>query len=136
VILADASAWIEFDRLTGSPAHVRLRDLLVAGYELATTEPVIMEVLAGARTDRRATELSGLLARAHLQPLESTADFHTAAKIYRQCRKAGITPRGLIDCMIAAVALRTGAELLAHDADLARIARVIGVRMDSASLVA
>jgi predicted nucleic acid-binding protein len=36
--------------------------------------------------------------------------------------------------MIAAVAQRTGASLLAHDADMDRIARVIGITLDHASL--
>ncbi len=31
-------------------------------------------------------------------------------------------PRGLIDCMIASVALRTNAVLLAHDAGMGRVA--------------
>jgi predicted nucleic acid-binding protein len=36
--------------------------------------------------------------------------------------------------MIAAVALRTGAAVLAHDADLARIATVVPLRLDEATL--
>jgi len=55
-------------------------------------------------------------------------------RIYRRCRRAGVTPRGLIDCMIAAVAWRRRATVLAHDADLHRLASVIGFELDSASL--
>jgi predicted nucleic acid-binding protein len=61
-------------------------------------------------------------------------DFHGAAHIYRRCRREGVTPRGLIDCMIASVALRTEAVLLAHDADLNRVAKVVDLEMDGASL--
>lgn len=39
----------------------------------------------------------------------------------------------MIDCMIAAVAWRRGATLLAHDADMDRVAFVIGVGLDAAS---
>jgi predicted nucleic acid-binding protein len=42
-------------------------------------------------------------------------------------RQAGLTPRGLIDCLIAAVAKRHEAALLACDVDLDRVARVIGI---------
>ena len=56
-----------------------------------------------------------------------------AVRIYRRCRQAGITPRGLVDCMIAAVAWRHQATLLACDADLDRVARVMGLEMDEAS---
>ncbi len=47
---------------------------------------------------------------------DDAADFHAAGRVYRTCRRAGVTPRGLIDCMIASVALRHSATLLAHDA--------------------
>jgi predicted nucleic acid-binding protein len=57
-------------------------------------------------------------------------DFDAAARIYRACRRVGVTPRGMVDCMIAAVAARHGASLLAHDADLARIAGVLGIEVD------
>ena len=53
-----------------------------------------------------------------------------AARIYRRCRQAGITPRGLVDCTIAAVARRYQATLLTCDADLNRVARVIGIELD------
>jgi predicted nucleic acid-binding protein len=45
-----------------------------------------------------------------------------------------VTPRGLVDCLVATIAWRHGAHLLAHDVDLDRVARVIGVPMDEASL--
>ena len=77
-----------------------------------------MEVLAGARTDARETDLRRLLLRFHLYQFDPAADFEGAARIYRRCRQAGITPRGLVDCMIAAVARRHEATLLARDIDL------------------
>jgi predicted nucleic acid-binding protein len=36
----------------------------------------------------------------------------------------------MIDCMIAAVALRHGATLLAFDVDMNRLAEVIGISLD------
>lgn len=36
----------------------------------------------------------------------------------------------MVDCMIAAVALRHGAALLAQDADLRRVAGVVGLDLD------
>jgi predicted nucleic acid-binding protein len=40
----------------------------------------------------------------------------------------------MIDCMIAAVAWRRRAALLSQDVDLDRVAQVIGIDMDDASL--
>ncbi len=41
VILADTSAWVEFDRATGSEIDERLTALIRDGGPLAVTEPVI-----------------------------------------------------------------------------------------------
>lgn len=130
MILADTSAWVEYDRATGSAADLRLSELIAADGPIAITEPVIMEVLAGARNDAREADLRRLLLRFHLYHFDATADFDGAARIYRRCRQAGITPKGLIDCMIAAVAWRERAALLACDADLLRVARVVGIELD------
>lgn len=134
MILADTSAWVEYDRATGSAVDRRLTALIASDGALAVTEPVAMEVLASARSDRRAAELRRLLLRFPLLSIDATADFDAAARIYRRCRNAGINPRGMVDCLIAAVAWRRGAVLLAHDADLDRIAGVVGIELDEASL--
>jgi len=130
MILADTSAWVEYDRATGSAVDLRLTDLIAEGGPLAVTEPVVMEVLAGARSDARENDLRRLLLRFELAAVDPTADFEAAARIYRRCRHTGVTPRGLIDCLIAAVAWRRGAALLAQDVDLHRVAEVIGVAID------
>jgi predicted nucleic acid-binding protein len=130
MILADTSAWVEYDRATGSPADRRLSELIEQDGPVAVTEPVIMEVLAGARSDAREADLRRLLLRFQLHRFDAAADFDAAARIYRRCRQAGITPRGLLDCMIAAVAWRTQATLLACDNDLSQVARVVGIALD------
>ena len=56
-------------------------------------------------------------------------DYDAAARIYRRCRAHGVAPRGLLDCLIAAVADRNGAALLTADGDLRRVAAVIGLRL-------
>jgi predicted nucleic acid-binding protein len=134
VILVDSSAFVEYDRATGSPSHLRLRELIADDGPAAITEPVVMEVLAGARNDRRELDLRRLLGRFSLLSFDAVSDFHGAVRIYRRCRGAGITPRGLLDCMIVAVAWRRGATLLAHDADIDRIAGVLDIALDDASL--
>jgi len=136
VILADTSAWVEYDRGTGSAVDQRLTALIATDGILAATEPVVMEVLAGARSGQQEAELRRLLLRFHLLRFDATADFAAATGIYRRCRSVGITPRGMIDCLIVAVAWRRGAAALAREADLSRVAKVIGVDLDQASLPA
>jgi hypothetical protein len=93
----------------------------------------VTEVVAGAWSDQREADLRRLLGRRHLLGVDAVADFDAAARIYRQCRRAGRTPRGLVDCLIVSVARRYGASLLAHDTDLSRVATVMGIELDCAS---
>lgn len=134
MILADTSAWVEYDRGTGSTADQRIAELIASDGPLMVTEPVMMEVLAGARSDERENDLRRLLLRFGFVPFDAVTDFDAAARIYRRCRHAGVTPRGMVDCMIAAVANRRGLALLAWDADMVRVAEVVGIDLDRASL--
>src|SRR5437879_2313073 len=114
MILADTSAWVEYDRATGSVVHRRVAELIAGDGPLSVTEPVIMEVLAGARSDQRELDLRRLLLRFRLLRFEAVADFDAAARIDRRCRAAGFTPRGMVDCMTGAVAWRPGGSLPAQ----------------------
>lgn len=115
MILIDTSAWVEFLRDTGSPA-ARAVDGLLANRDIAITDAVSMEVLAGARDDQHLADLRGLLARATVLTT-SPAHYDDAAALYRTCRRAGVTVRKLIDCLIAAVAIDAKAQLLHADSD-------------------
>lgn len=70
----------------------------------------------------------------HQLSFDAAVDFEAAARIYRQCPRAGITPRGMVDCMIASVAYRHGASLLTADAELSRLARIVEIGLDDASI--
>ncbi|MFT4210630.1 MAG: PIN domain-containing protein [Microbacterium sp.] len=52
-------------------------------------------------------------------------DWEDAARIYRTGRRQGVTIRTLVDCLIAAIAVRGGASVLHHDADFDAIATVV-----------
>lgn len=121
--VADSSAWIEYLRGTGSPTHLRLRELVTTRARVATTDVVLLEVLAGARSRRDREELKRLLYACEYLRTITPADFETAAEIYRTCRRNGETIRKLTDCVIAAVALRCDAAVLACDSDFSAIAR-------------
>jgi predicted nucleic acid-binding protein len=129
VILVDSSAWIEFLRATGSPAHLHLRSTLEQGVELASTDVIVMEILAGARDETDRDRLRRLLYGLEFLAVDGPADYEQAAELYRACRAGGETPRKLTDCLIATVAIRNGATLLCEDADFAVIARHSSLRL-------
>lgn len=123
MILADSSAWIEFLRKTGSPAHIRTRELVQRGDPPAVTQMVVMEMVAGARNGAHRDSLLRLLGTSPMIETGGLETYVDAADIYSGCRRAGTTVRGLLDCVIAAVAIREGAALLHHDRDFDAIAR-------------
>ena len=120
--LVDSSAWIELFRDTGTKTHKRLRAKIQSGDELVTTEPVAMELLAGARSAADRRLIRRALAACRPISVDNTGDWEDAAAIYLRCRSEGVTPRRLIDCLIASVAIRGGVPILARDRDFELIA--------------
>lgn len=129
MILVDSSVWVEFLRGTGSPVHIRVRAEMESGAPLACTDPILMEILAGARDDADRDKLRRFLYGLEFLPVEGPSDYEAAAELYRLCRRGGDTPRKLADCLIAAVAIRDEAELLCEDADFLAIARHAPLRL-------
>lgn len=120
MILIDSSAWIEFLRDTGSPTCERVTGLLDG--DIAICEPIVMEILAGARDDGHLRSLRSLLGLARVIGTESM-DFEMAAMLYRSCRRGGATPRKMVDCLIAAIAIRSGTPILHADRDFDLLAQ-------------
>lgn len=125
MIVVDTSAWIEFLRDTGSPVCNTVEELLDA--DIAVCNAISMEILAGARDERHLSQLRGLINRATMLPT-TPADYDEAAALYRMCRRRGETVRKLIDCLIAAVAIRARAELLHADVDFSALERHTALR--------
>ena len=130
MILPDTSAWVEELRKTGSSVHLSLRHHLDTGSDVAVTEPVIMELLAGARSkdELRATR-KRMLAFPMLR-VDNLVTYERAAVIWRLCRAAGEPVRNTMDCLIAAVAIREGASILHADRDFDAMARHAGLRVE------
>lgn len=130
MLLVDTSAWIEHLRGSDGAVAREFRVLLrerVA--EIATTEPVVMELLAGARDELALRQLDTLANGMVQLPVNPHRDYHDAAALYRAGRRGGRTIRKLIDCLIAAVALRHQATLVHNDADFDVIAEVAPLRV-------
>lgn len=123
VIVADTSAWVEFLRKTDHPVGRTLKELIQDEAELAITEIIVMELLAGAASETQLRELRSRLIAFPLLPLEALGDYEEAALLYRRCCEGGETPRSLSDCLIAVPAIRVQASVLHNDADFDALAR-------------
>jgi predicted nucleic acid-binding protein len=130
LIVADTSAWVEFLRKTGSEVHLRLRRLIADGGRLAVTEIVVMELLAGARSQYHAEELRAHLLSFPVLRLRGLDGFDAAAALYRACRAAGETVREMSDCLVAVPTIEAGATLLQADRDFEVLARHTPLKLE------
>jgi predicted nucleic acid-binding protein len=126
-VLVDTSAWIEFLRRTDTAAG-RAVATAVRNETAATTDVVIMEVLAGTTDPDRVISWERALDRAKFLAQVPRDDAETAAALYRQCRAAGESPRQLTDCLVAAVALRNDVSVLHCDRDFEVLGRHTALR--------
>lgn len=125
MILVDASVWIEVFRAR------RPLDLesVVDFDDVVTCLPVIQEVLQGFRDEaayRRARE--SMLSLPIVESPLAEDVFVQAVDLYRSARRAGVTVRSSIDCLIAACAIRHDLEVLHLDRDYAALAEVSALR--------
>jgi len=120
--LADTSVWIDFLRRDPSAPKRRFHERLAAN-QIATTDVVIMEILAGARTWPERRRLRETVFGVPYFAIRGPEDYESAADIHRVCGLGGETVRKMTDCLIAAVALRHGVPVLSADVDFRVIAR-------------
>ena len=130
MIIVDTSVWVEFDRATGSRLDRHLTNLITRDGDIASTDPVLMELLAGARDEEASSRLRRLLTSFGWIPTLAPVDSEAAARIYRACRAEGYQPSGLIDCLIAAVTMRSGSTLLTGDSGFAAISQVVPLELE------
>lgn len=126
MILVDTSVWVDYLRDAPTPAATFVAERI--GAELATSEPILMEVLAGARPVHTA-RIERLLHSQHWCQVETDLDFRGAADVYQATRATGHRPRSLLDCLIAAVALRRHVAVAHRDGDFGRIAAATGLEV-------
>ncbi|WP_300609919.1 PIN domain nuclease [Trebonia sp.] len=121
--IVDSSAWIEYLRKTGSRAHLEVRAMVRREPPTAgVTEPVIMELLAGARDAGNFRRIERLTDAMPLCQVDPVCDFAEAGALYKVLRDAGITIRSSVDCLIAAIAWRRNATIVHADRDFDAIA--------------
>lgn len=130
MIVVDTSVWVELFRGRAHPVVSALEGLIERRADLAVTEAILMEVLAGAPSGDALVRVRSQLIALPILRLEGLADFEEAALIYRTCRAAGQTVRNQIDCLIAVPAIRHGASVLHSDRDFETIARHTTLKLE------
>ena len=122
MIVVDTSVWIDVLNDVGSPKGSRCTELLKDGAPLALTDVIFTEILQGFRNERDASRVEKHLRAFPVLRLGDLDDFTLAAELYRKARRAGVTIRKTLDCLIAAPCVRDGVPILHADEDFDRLA--------------
>ena len=128
LIVVDSNAWADFFNGVETPHVERLDAALRDEEDLAVLPIVVTEVLQGFRTDGGFRAAEAVLVS--LPAIQPDLGCHVrAAELFRSLRRAGVTVRGAVDCVIAQTCLDLDALLLSPDRDFAHIARHTGLRL-------
>lgn len=127
-MIVDTSVWIEFFGASESIADRWLTERITTDSPVTVPEVVLMELLVGTTDESKAAVRRKSLQRFLITPLAPVQDVEEAAAVHRQCRRSGNTIRSLIDCLIAAMALRLDVEVAHRDRDFEVIASHCGLR--------
>jgi predicted nucleic acid-binding protein len=121
VFLVDTSVWVEVFRKPSRFALSSVADM----EQVVTCLPVMQEVLQGFRDESAfRTARDGFEALPIVESPLCREVFEEAVALYRAARRAGLTIRSSVDCLIAQCALRNGLAVLHHDRDFDSLARV------------
>ena len=121
MVLVDTSVWIEVFR---KPSKLKL-DRLLEFDEIATCLPVIQEVLQGFRDERAfQTAREAMHALPVVESPMGRVVFDEAVGLFRAARRAGLSIRSGVDCLIAACAIRNGLTVLHRDRDFDHLSRI------------
>jgi predicted nucleic acid-binding protein len=121
MLLVDTSVWIEVFR---KPGRFNL-DEIVDFDEIVTCLPVIQEVLQGFRDERAfQTAREAMYALPIVGSPLSSRIVDQAIDLYRNARRAGLTIRSSVDCLIAACAMSHSLTVLHIDRDFEQLAKV------------
>jgi predicted nucleic acid-binding protein len=121
-LLVDTSAWIEVFR---RPPRITLERLVGDLDRAVTCLPIIQEVLQGF-VDERAYKVArtAMFSLPCVEAPLSAGVVEEAVDLYRRARRAGITLRSSVDCLIGACAIRHHLTVVHCDRDFPAIAKI------------
>ena len=115
-VLVDSTVWIDFLRGRENDSTARLEKCIQDRDDLCCCGFVVTEVLQGIRGEREYRETRQRFADLLYLP-DDRSTFELGATIHRELRSKGVTIRNSIDCLIAAIVVQHGVNLLENDRD-------------------
>ncbi len=129
-MIVDTSVWVDYFTRADTAASQWLADRIAAESSIIVPDVVLTELLIGTTDDAKADLWRRLLQRFDVEPLAPVRDAEDAAAIHRRCRRRGDTVRSVIDCLVAAMALRLDVVVAHRDRDFEVIRVHCGLRTE------
>jgi predicted nucleic acid-binding protein len=128
-VIFDTSVWIDFSKGIGSPQVLMLEDYLKNSPRLIFLTPtVLQEFLMGLRTEKDFLKYQSQFSYLNLFKPDWEKTSISAAKLYFDLRKKGVTIRKSTDCLIAQIAIENNVLLVHNDTDFELIAQNSSLR--------
>lgn len=125
----DTSVWINFSKGIENPQALMLEDYLKNSPRLIFLTPTILqEFLMGLRTEKDIFKYQSQFSYLNLLKPDWEKTSISAAKLYFDLRKKGVTIRKSTDCLIAQVAIENNVLLVHNDTDFQLIAQNSSLR--------
>jgi len=125
ILLVDTSVWIDFFAGRDTAQTRFFKDAITEGADVALTGVILAEILQGVPSDSRFARLRKDLSSFRVLHPASEDTYVQAARLYRTGRKRGVAIRSLVDCLIAAIAMESGAAVLHKNRDYESMARYV-----------
>jgi len=120
--IVDTSVWIDFLEGGNHWTKEHLKELIKKRESIAYTDLILLEILQGVRTREKRESIETKFNH-FIQLSQRRSGILLASEIYQELLRKGISIRSIIDCLIAAIAIESGAKILHKDRDFEFIAK-------------
>ena len=136
MFLVDTSVWIDYLRQKPTQPAIWFSEILERGYPFGLTGVIYQEILQGADSEASYQRLDDYLStQVFYHFRDPVISYAEAARLYFLCRRAGVTLRSTVDCLIAQVAIEHELLIVHNDRDFDFLASVVPeVRLYAGSL--
>lgn len=121
IVLVDTSGWICFFSRKGFPEIKKAIAILLEENRIATTGPVLVELIQGCRNEAEKRAVENAVQGMHWLSVHD-AHWHQASQLAFTLRRKAIT-LSVVDALIATTAIAYHCTLLHRDQDYAQIVR-------------
>lgn len=124
--LVDTSAWLDYLRSRTTEAAALVGWILDEDLPFGIASVVYQELLQGAARQKDFERLAQYFSTQRFyHPEDRLESYREAALLYFRCRRAGVTIRSTVDCLIARIAIENELALVHNDRDFENMSRAI-----------